>query len=151
MTGSGTKIFFILSGSPWKWKSGKRSRLRTRRTFWKYFVLRTVNARSKQDPPLSVGFRTSATNKTPLVDGKVFIGKDVDQAGISITVGDTTGKLGAGTSSEQGFRVRRGRFAEPGAVTNLIGLRFSIRLKQRTDGRFGGAEIQIPLTRASKI
>jgi hypothetical protein len=58
------------------------------------------SALSKQDP-LSVGFRTSATtNKTPLMDGKFYIGKDLDQASISIAVGDTTGKLGAGPSSE---------------------------------------------------
>lgn len=53
-----------------------------------------------------MGFRTSAaTSKAPRTDGKVYIVKDVDQASISIAVGDTTVKLGAGPSSEQGFRV----------------------------------------------
>jgi hypothetical protein len=34
--------------------------------------------------------------KAPLTNGKVYIGKDVDQASVSIAVGDTTGRLGAG-------------------------------------------------------
>jgi hypothetical protein len=37
-----------------------------------------------------VGFRTSAaTSKAPRTDGMVYIVKDVDQASISIAVGDT--------------------------------------------------------------
>ena len=81
-----------------------------------------------------MGFRTSAaTTKAPLTDGKVYIGKDVDQASISIAVGDTTGKLGAGPSSEQVFRVRSGRIADPGAANSLTGLHFSVPLEQRTD------------------
>lgn len=41
-----------------------------------------------------MGFRTSAaTSKAPRTDGKVYIVKDVDQASISIAVGDTTEKL----------------------------------------------------------
>jgi hypothetical protein len=75
-----------------------------------------------------VGFRTSAaTSKAPRTDGKVYIVKDVDQASISIAVGDTTVKLGAGPSSEQGFRVRNGRIAVPGAANRLTGLHFPYR------------------------
>ena len=77
-----------------------------------------------------MGFRTSAaTTKAPLTDGKVYIGKDVDQASISIAVEDTTGKLGAGPSSEQGFRVRSGRIADPGAANSLTGLHFPVPLE----------------------
>jgi hypothetical protein len=58
--------------------------------------------------------KTREASPRQRLSSKVFIGKDLDQAGISIKVRDITGKLGAGSSSEQGFRVRRGRFAEPG-------------------------------------
>jgi hypothetical protein len=73
--------------------------------------------------------------------------------GISVTVGDTTEnrKPGAGPSVGTGIQGSSWPLRRPGAVTSFIGLPFSIRLKQRTDGRFGGAEIQIPLTKASKI
>ena len=98
-----------------------------------------------------MGFRTSAAaTKAPRTDGKVYIGNDLDQASISIAVGDTIGELGAGPSSEQGFRVRSGRIADPGAANSLTGLHFSVPLGQRTDGGCGRAEIQIPPARASK-
>ena len=88
--------------------------------------------------------------KAPLTNGKVYIGKDVDQASVSIAVGDTTGRLGVGPSSEQGFRIRSGRIAVPRAANSLTGLHFPVPLEERTDGGFGRPKIQIPSASASK-
>jgi len=91
MTGSGIKIFFILSGSPMEMEILQKKSFEDAAYSTSREILRPPRCkRTLQTGPLSVRFRTSATNKTPLMDGKVFIGKDVDQTGISITVGDTT-------------------------------------------------------------
>lgn len=102
MTGPALRSFLFSLAASWKWKSGKRSRLRTpcTRPFGVVRPPRRKRMIQTGPPKRRISYVGCDQRNTPH-GWQDYIGKDVDQASSFIAFGDTTGKLEAGPSSKQ--------------------------------------------------